>query len=105
MEPCVKRGLKVVALPMGEEAPGAPSDTAWYPEILREECLDVVNFDAAQQGWQDHRGELAVEPAALRRRATKLRRWIKARPEKEVVLVAHGFFTHSLTGDVDEHGQ
>lgn len=51
-----------------------------------------------------HEGEYAFEPKALISRAAKLRRWIKARPEKEVVLVSHGFFNHFLTGDVDAEG-
>ena len=50
-------------------------------------------------------GEYAFEPKALIARAAKLRRWIKARPEKEVVLVAHGFFNHFLTGDVKQDGE
>lgn len=50
-------------------------------------------------------GEYASEPKALIARAAKLRRWIKARPEKEVALVAHGFFNHFLTGDVDGNGE
>ena len=52
-----------------------------------------------------HQGEYAFEPKALIARAAKLRRWIKNRPEKEVVLVSHGFFNHFLTGDVDENGE
>ena len=44
-----------------------------------------------------------IRPALYR--AAKLRRWIKQRPEKEVVLVAHGFFNHYITGEVDEKGE
>lgn len=51
-----------------------------------------------------HAGEYAFEPKALLSRAAKLRRWIKARPENEIVLVAHGYFNHYMTGDVREDG-
>lgn len=56
-------------------------------------------------GWWVHEGEFAFDPPALLERAAKLRRWIKQRPEKEVVLVAHGFFNHYITGEVDEKGE
>lgn len=61
--------------------------------------------DNVKHGWWVHQGEYAFEPKALLARAAKLRRWIKARPEKEIVLVAHGFFNHYLTGDVNEKGE
>ena len=46
-----------------------------------------------------------IDPNSLRARATKLRQFIRDRPEKEVVLVSHGFFNHYLTGDVNEKGE
>ena len=61
--------------------------------------------DNVHYGWWVHDGEYAFEPKALLNRAAKLRRWIKNRPEKEVVLVAHGFFNHYITGDVNEQGE
>lgn len=60
--------------------------------------------DHVKHGWWVHAGEYAFEPKALLSRAAKLRRWIKARPEKEIVLVAHGYFNHYMTGDVREDG-
>jgi len=108
--PCLDRGLQIIALPMAEECSDAPADIGSEPELLREEFSDKhgrdgVSFDHVSQGWYVHEGEFVSEPAALIRRAAKLRRWIKARPEKEVVLVAHGFFNHYITGDVDAKGE
>lgn len=108
--PCLDRGMKIIALPMAEECSDAPSDTGSEPDFLREEFADkhgrdCISFDHVHEGWYVHSGEYATDPPALIRRAAKLRRWIKARPEKEIVLVAHGFFNHYLTGDVDEKGQ
>lgn len=60
--------------------------------------------DYVKHGWWVHEGEFAFEPKALLARAAKLRRWIKNRPEREIVLVAHGYFNHYVTGDVDEEG-
>lgn len=89
---------------MAEEASDAPSDTGSEPELLKTEFPDI-DFDNVQHGWWVHEGDYAFEPKSLIRRAAKLRRWIKNRPEKEVVLVAHGFFNHYITGDVDEQGE
>lgn len=108
--PCLNRGLQIIALPMAEECSDAPSDTGSDSEFLKAEFAEnhgksCVSFDHVSEGWYLHEGEYATDPAALIRRAAKLRRWIKARPEKEVVLVAHGFFNHYITGEVDENGE
>ena len=89
---------------MAEEASDAPCDTGSELEVLQAEFPANVDFDNVKHGWWVHEGEFAFEPKALISRAAKLRRWIKARPEKEIVLVAHGFFNHFLTGDVDIEG-
>ena len=101
-QPGIDRGLKIVALPMAEEASDAPCDTGSELEVLQAEFPEKIDFDHVKHGWWVHEGEFAFEPKALISRAANLRRWIKARPEKEVVLVSHGFFNHFLTGDVDE---
>lgn len=103
--PCVQRGLKIIALPIAEEASDAPCDTGSEVETLQAEFPEVVDFDHVKQGWWHHEQELAVDPASLNARAAKLRRFIRERPEKEVVLVSHGFFNHYLTGDVDDEGK
>ncbi|KAF2487206.1 histidine phosphatase superfamily [Neohortaea acidophila] len=102
--PSVERGLTIIALPTAEEASNAPCDTGSEIELLKAEFPEHVDFDHVKHGWWVHEGEYAFEPKALISRAAKLRRWIKARPEKEVVLVSHGFFNHFLTGDVDAEG-
>ncbi|KAK4497887.1 hypothetical protein PRZ48_010542 [Zasmidium cellare] len=105
-EPCIARGLRIIAVPHAEEVSENPSDTGSPAEVLRKEFGDdVVDFDALKHGWYEHVGEFAIDAAAVNSRAKKLRRWIKARPEKEVVLVSHGFFNHFLTGDVDDKGE
>lgn len=103
--PCLARGLRILALPMAEEASSAPSDTGSDPEVLRREFPDVVDFDHVRHGWWLHEGEYATDPKSLNARAAKLRTFIRDRPEREVALVSHGFFTHYLTGDVDERGE
>ncbi|KAI7119156.1 hypothetical protein KC316_g18583 [Hortaea werneckii] len=104
-EPVVKRGKKIVALPIAEEASDAPCDTGSEVDILQADFPDIVDFDNVKYGWWHHDRELAVDPPSLNARAAKLRRFIRDRPEKEVVLVSHGFFNHYLTGDVNDKGE
>ncbi|RMZ07944.1 hypothetical protein D0860_04891 [Hortaea werneckii] len=104
-QPVVKRGKKIVALPIAEEASDAPCDTGSEVDILQADFPDVVDFDNVKYGWWHHDQELAIDPPSLNARAAKLRRFIRDRPEKEVVLVSHGFFNHYLTGDVNDEGE
>ena len=101
----MEKGLTVIALPHAEEVSDTPSDTGSPVEVLREEFGVKVDFDHLKNAWYKHEGEFAIDPKAVNARATSLRKWIKARPEKEIAMVSHGFFSHFLTGDVDDHGQ
>lgn len=44
----------------------------------------------------------APETKAIKDRAREARRWLKARPEKEIVLVTHGGFLHYFTEDWED---
>ncbi|EME41994.1 hypothetical protein DOTSEDRAFT_72932 [Dothistroma septosporum NZE10] len=104
--PCVERGLVIIALPTAEEVSEAPSDTGSPVEDLIEEFgSEKVDFDHLKHGWYKHEGEFATDAKACNARALKLRKWIKARPEREVALVSHGFFNHFTTGEVDDKGE
>ncbi|KAK4893755.1 hypothetical protein LTR27_008003 [Elasticomyces elasticus] len=104
-EPCIDRGMKILALPMAEEATNDPCDTGSPVHVLKEEFPNRVDFDHVSEGWFLHEGEYAVDPISLRLRAAKLRRFVRERPERVVVLVSHGFFNHYMTGDVNEQGE
>lgn len=98
--------MRIIAVSHAEEVSENPSDTGSPVDVLRAEFGDdVVDFDALKHGWYEHVGEFAIDAKAVNARAKKLRRWIKARPEREVALVSHGFFNHFLTGDVDDKGE
>lgn len=101
----MKRGLKILALPYAEEASDDPSDTGSELDVLLKDFPAQVDFNHVKEGWYLHDGEFATTPIALKARAAKLRRFIRDRPEKEVVLVSHGFFNHYLTSDVDDEGK
>lgn len=102
--PCVERGPQIVALPLAEEASSVTSDTGVDRDVLVKEFPNV-DFDHVKHGWYVHENETAIDPASVNIRAAKLRRWIRGRPEREVVLVSHGYFCHYMTGDVNEKGE
>jgi len=41
----------------------------------------------------------------IEKRARKARQWLKARPEKEIVIVTHGGFLHYFTEDWSDSGK
>ncbi|KAI5364003.1 Putative histidine phosphatase superfamily, clade-1 [Septoria linicola] len=103
--PVVDRGLIIVCVPHAEEVSDAPSDTGSPVDVLRAEFGQGVDFDHLKHGWFEHKGEFAVDPKTVKLRATKLRQWLKARPEKEIAMVSHGFFNHFLCEEVDDNGE
>jgi hypothetical protein len=52
--------------------------------------------------WPLQTGKWAPSAMALMNRAREARQWVKARPEKEIVLVSHGGFLHYFTDDWED---
>lgn len=92
--------MKIIALPYAEEASDDPCDTGSEVDVLKAEFPDV-DFDHVRHGWYLHEGEYAVDPKSLNARAAKLRRFIRDRPEKEIILVAHGECRFHVFGNID----
>ncbi|GAB7340969.1 hypothetical protein MBLNU457_7307t1 [Dothideomycetes sp. NU457] len=103
--PCVERGLKIIAQPYAQEITANPSDTGTDIATLKTLFDGSIDWSECFDGWDEKKGEMATDVTVTKARAAKLRRWIRDRPEKEVVLVTHGQFAHFLTGDVDEYGK
>ncbi|KAI9827282.1 MAG: hypothetical protein M1832_005420 [Thelocarpon impressellum] len=96
----VKRGMQVIALPNVQETADVPCDTGSPPEKLREEFKgQPVDLSRVTDGWDSKQGEWAPTAQAIQRRARLARQWLRARPEKEIVLVTHGGFLHYITED------
>ena len=72
-----------------QENSAKPCDTGSPLSILREEFPEL-NFEFVQQGWDSKKGEWAPDETSLATRAGKMRRWLKGRPENEIVVVTHG---------------
>ncbi|KAI9835870.1 MAG: hypothetical protein M1819_001768 [Sarea resinae] len=99
-EPELKRGIKVIALPEAQETSDLPCDTGSDRSVLAAEMKDKpVDLSLVQEGWNSKQGKWAPDSETVRARAKAARNWLKARPEKEIVLVTHGGFLHFFTED------
>ena len=105
-EPEIKKGLKVIALPEIQETSCLPCDTGSDLDVLRKEMQDKpVDLSLVSEGWNSKRGKWQPDAAAIENRAREARQWLKARPEKEIVLVTHGGFLHYFTEDWSDSGK
>ena len=92
--------MKIIALPEAQETGNVPCDTGSDPEALKKEFASLpVDFGLVKDGWNSKAGKWAADSDALRARAKEVRQWLKARPEKEIVLITHGGFLHFLNED------
>ena len=90
----------VIALPEAQETADVPCDTGSDVSALRQEMADKpVDLSRVTDGWNSKSGRWAPIPKALEKRAKEVRQWLKARPEKAIVLVTHGGFVHYFTED------
>jgi hypothetical protein len=49
-----------------------------------------VDLSLVTPGWNSKKGKWAPNSQAIEERAMVARKWLMARPEKEIVLVTHG---------------
>jgi broad specificity phosphatase PhoE len=99
-EPEIARGLRIIALPEVQETADLPCDTGSDPAVLEVEFLNKpVDLKLVQDGWNSKAGKWSTNIPALEARAREARRWLKSRPEKEIVLVTHGGILHYLSED------
>ncbi len=99
-KPEIKRGIKIIALPEAQEVSDLPCDTGSDAEVLKKEMEGKpVDLSLIYKGWNNNRGKWATDADAIEARAKEARQWLKARPEKEIVLVTHGGFLHFFTED------
>ena len=59
--------------------------------MLEEEFRDqAIDFSLVGGDWTSKKGKWAADAESVEKRAREVRQWLKARPEKDVVLVTHG---------------
>lgn len=103
--PELGRGMTILAVPEAMEAGPDPSDTGSPASNLRKNFdSGVVDFHLLTEDWFVKAGINAPNDPHLRERARRLRHFLRARPEKNIVLVTHGLFAHYVTEHVDPDG-
>ena len=96
----IDRCGRVIALPEAQETADVPCDTGSDLSVLKKEMADKpVDLGLVMEGWNVKSGRWSPVPSALEKRAREARQWLKARPEKNIVLVTHGGFVHFFTED------
>ena len=104
--PELERGMPIIALPEAQEIADVPCDTGTDAEELKEEFKGKpVDLSRIEKGWNIKTGRWAPTAGALEKRARETRQWLKARPEKEIVLVTHGGFLHYFTEDWSDYNE
>lgn len=109
MAPHLKGGeVKILALPLAQEATDKPANTPSDIGKLQAEYGDIVDFHRCLDTYTDYdskEGRWAPGPDSLKARATELRKFLRDREEEEIVVVSHGDFLHYVSGDVDGEGE
>ena len=86
-----QKGLKVLAMPELQETSDLPCDTGSREEEIAVEFEGKpIDLRLVMPGWNDKHGRWAPTSVAIEKRAQDARVWLSQRPEKEIVVVAHG---------------
>lgn len=99
--PAVERlgGLsKVLCIPQAQECNDYPCDTGSSKDILsRDPEFAEFNLDRLTPDWTSKTGFWAPDHDAIDKRARWVRQFLRERPEKNIVLVAHGDILRAIT--------
>jgi broad specificity phosphatase PhoE len=89
---------KVVTLPQAQECNDYPCDTGSSADVL---CADPefaeFDFSNLPDDWTSKQGFWAADYESLTNRARWVRQFLRDRPEKCIVLVAHGDVLRRIT--------
>lgn len=89
-----------VCIPELQETSDSPCDTGSSKvEIAREFAGMSIDLKLVTDDWNSKKGPWAPQKSAIEERAAAARRWLRSRPEKNIVVVTHGGLLHYLTED------
>ena len=90
----------MICIPELQETSDEPCDTGSEVDALQKEFDGKpVDFSLVNEGWNSNKGKFSPDAKVVEARAQEVREWLKARPEKEIVVVTHGGFLHFFTED------
>jgi len=101
-------GQPLIVLSRLQEKGDSPCDTGRSREVLEKtEEFEGIDFSSLEDDWNVKAGDFAPENVAAR--AKWVRSWLRARPEREIVVVSHGSFLRVITNtprcDIWENGE
>lgn len=101
--PAIERlgGLdKVIVLPQLQECNDFPCDTGSARAVL-EKDPELQGFDLSQltPDWTSKQGFYAADDLSLFKRAQWVRQYLRSRPERDIVVMAHGDILRRITGE------
>ncbi|KAI2621387.1 phosphoglycerate mutase-like protein [Hypomontagnella submonticulosa] len=89
---------KVVCMPQAQECNNLPCDTGSSREALEADPeFAIYDLSPLTPDWNSKQGFWAPTEEALRNRARWVRKFLLDRPEKNIVLVAHGDILRRIT--------
>ena len=62
-----------------------------------------LDLSSLTPDWNSKQGFYAATETAIRARARWMRRWLRARPERRIVVVSHGDFLRYITKGENNH--
>ncbi|KAI0915458.1 hypothetical protein AcW1_003979 [Taiwanofungus camphoratus] len=91
-------GKAVIVLPQLQECNNLPCDIGSPREVLEADPEYAgLDFSDLTPDWTSKAGFYAADVATLQARARWNRRWLRARPERDIVVVAHGDLLRYIT--------
>ncbi|KAI0793286.1 phosphoglycerate mutase-like protein [Abortiporus biennis] len=95
---------KVIVLPQLQECGDLPCDTGSPREHLESNPeFSGLDFSLVTEDWTSKAGFYASTDEALKARARWNRRWLRSRPEREIVVVSHGDCLRYITQGYNTH--
>lgn len=72
-----------------QENSAKPCDTGTSLSVLNQE-FHGLDFGLLSDGWDSKQGEWSPDEVSLAVRAAKMRKWLRDRPENDIIVVTHG---------------